>query len=92
MENQLYICDCHSSDHQMIWRKSPEEEEKIIYVNIYLKKYPFWERLKYGIKYILGYQCRYGAFDEILLSKEHVENLKKAIDYLEDKQNECLEL
>jgi hypothetical protein len=83
MEKQLYICECQSADHIMIWRKSPDEEEKIIYVDIHLKKSPFWGRLKYGIKYIFGFQCRYGAFDEILLSKEHVENLKNAVKYLE---------
>lgn len=85
---EVIICACHSVDHQMIFR--PDEEETIqgpyrsIYVSIHLLKRPFWERVKYGFKYIFGYQCRYGAFDEMILdTKDNKDKFKEAVEFLE---------
>lgn len=42
----------------------------------------FWQRVKYGIKYIFGYKCRYGAFDEFIFNPEDAPKLQKLVDYL----------
>jgi hypothetical protein len=52
------------------------------YVHIHLTKKPFWERVKYGFKYIFGYQSRYGAFDEFIFNPEDADKLQKVVDYL----------
>ena len=44
-------------------------------MDIHLAKRSFLERLIYGIKYIFGYQCKYGAFDEFIFKKEHSKQL-----------------
>lgn len=77
----ILICDCHSTEHQLIIREDIEEEGyKEAYVSIYLREKSFFNRLKLGIKYIFGYKSKYGAFDEILLSKNNTKQLKEMLD------------
>lgn len=78
---ELFLCECNSPEHQFIvsyW----DEDEGEVYIAIHLNKKPFWKRLKYAIKYIFGYQCKYGAFDEIILNLDDAERLQKVVDYL----------
>ena len=57
MENNkdIVICECNSTDHQMIFLYSDDETDGIkypmCYVHVHLNKRPFWSRLKYGFKY-----------------------------------------
>lgn len=80
-KQKLFICECSSREHQIIIEH--EEEDNILYVNIHLTKPSFWRRMKIGLKYIFGYQCKYGAFEEVILSKEHLPDLKELINKLE---------
>ena len=52
------------------------------YVHIHLNKGTFWERLKYGIKYIFGHQSRYGAFDEFIFNPEDSPKLQNLVNHL----------
>ena len=88
MNRQLYLCSCYSPDHQMIFTPGDPDEERIIYVHVHLVKKPFWQRLKYGIRYIFGYRCRYGAFDEMILGPEHSKQLRDASIYLNPEEYE----
>ena len=56
-----------------------------VYATIHLRKKSFWTRLKYGIKYIFGYQCRYGAFDEFIFSPKDAGKLQKVVGFLKRK-------
>jgi hypothetical protein len=53
-----------------------------VYATIHLCKKSFWTRLKYGIKYIFGYQCKYGAFDEFIFNPADAYMLKRVYDFL----------
>ena len=79
---ELFLCECHSPEHQFIVRYWDEDDAKEVYVDIHLTKAPFWQRVWYAIKYILGYQCKYGAFDEIILNPDDAERLQKVVNYL----------
>jgi hypothetical protein len=57
-------------------------KDPIVYIHTHLNKRPFWQRLKYGIKYIFGYQCRYGAFDEFIINPKDIDKIKDIIHYL----------
>jgi hypothetical protein len=89
---EVLICDCHSSDHQILLMYSEDEYSTgetfpMCYAHIHLNRRPFWERVKYGIKYIFGYKCRYGAFDEFMFNPDDVEKLEKLVKYLKNEQN-----
>jgi hypothetical protein len=83
MKQQLYLCSCHSPEHQMIFVPTDPDEERTIFVRVNLVKKPFWYRLKHGIKYIFGYQSQYGAFDEMILGPEHSKQLLETSIYLD---------
>ena len=80
LDKELVICDCGSTEHQMIfiW----DEIHSEVYMEVHLAKKPFWQRVKFGIKYIFGYHCKYGHWDEIVLNKEHIPQFEKIINYL----------
>lgn len=88
----ILVCDCHSTEHQIVLHYSEDEYDDgkvypMCYAHIHLNKRPFWERVKYGIKYIFGYQCRYGAFDEFIFNPKDSEKLEKLVKYLKNEQN-----
>ena len=92
---ELLICECHSTDHQIIllheYDEEKDENDNIIkkfpmcYVQIHLNNFnTFWQRVKYGIKYIFGYKCRYGAFDDFIFNPEDAPKLQKLVDHLNE--------
>lgn len=83
----IFICECHSTEHQMVVSYSEDESPNgvkypMVYIHTHLNKRRFWQRLKYGIKYIFGYKCMYGAFDEFIVNPTDVDKLKDIIKYL----------
>lgn len=67
MENsEILTCECHSSEHQIIITYC--NEDNIYYAHIHLTNTNFWSRLIGGIKYIFGYKCKYGNWDEFIFS------------------------
>lgn len=80
---EIFICECHSTDHQMIMLYSEDDGYPMVsYSHVHLNKRPFWERLKYGIKYIFGRKSRYGAFDEFIFNPDDAERLQEVVNYL----------
>lgn len=89
----ILICECHSTDHQIILLHEYEEEidengiKKIYpmcYAHINLNKTTFWRRIKYGIRYIFGYRCRYGAFDEFIFNPNDADKLQILVNHLKE--------
>ena len=84
-DKDIIICGCHSTEHQRIILYSEDDGFPMVYSHIHLNQRPFWGRLKYGIKYIFGYKCRYGAFDEFIFSPDDAHKLKTVAKYLDIK-------
>lgn len=77
---ELILCNCGDPEHQVI----VTSDEGYAFMEIHLVHYEsFWTRLRYALKYILGYKCKYGAFDEIILRKEDAPKFRKIANYLE---------
>lgn len=70
---QIFVCDCSSREHQIVFEY--DFDDNLIYAHIHLTQYGFWKRLKMGIKYIFGYKCRYGHWDEFIWRVEHADKL-----------------
>lgn len=86
-KKDIFICDCHSTEHQVVVYYENDEHDDgmtypMCYFHIHLKHLPFWERVKYGLKYIFGRKCRYGAFDEFIINPEDAEKLQEIVNYL----------
>lgn len=79
---EVMICSCSSLEHQMVIRGYVDEEE--LYVNFHLYTYDnFFKRLWHGLKYAFGYKSRFGAWDSIVLTREHLPQMKKIVEHLE---------
>lgn len=76
MENnkrEILVCECHSLDHQFaIWY---DDDSKELYIEPHLASKPWWKRIQYSIKYILGYKSRFGSFDEIIINPDDADKL-----------------
>jgi len=45
-------------------------------MDVFLNDWPgFWKRCWYAIKYVFGYKCKYGHFDNVLLKVEDADNM-----------------
>jgi hypothetical protein len=53
-----------------------------VYINTHLTKRPFWQRVAYGLRYIFGRQCRYGAFDEFIINSDDAPKFEKIVEFL----------
>lgn len=83
MEQELFVCDCGDISHQFVvsWYPDDEDWNDLLYVQIHLNQsHNFWKRLWHGIKYVLGFKCCFGAFDEILVNKHDAMHLRNSID------------
>lgn len=79
--NELFICQCSNTEHQLIFSYFPNEKD--VYVSVHLTPdYSIWRRIKMAIKYIFGYKCKYGHFDEFIFNKNDADKLQKVVNYL----------
>lgn len=78
---EILICDCNSSEHQLIAYKDFKEET--VYLSMFLANRTFLKRIIPALKYIFGYKCKFGHFEEIILTERHKDqlfNLWSAVD------------
>ena len=81
MKNNLFICECGSMEHQFIVSFDQDKDwNKYVYVHIHLNNGSFFRRLKNAVKYLFGYKCKYGCFDEVLLDKPQTKKLNDILD------------
>ena len=84
-QRETLICQCNSIEHQIYFNWVEYENLELkgeVYMEIHLSKLSFWDRLKHGIKYIFGYRCMFGDFDEVILKKEDVHKIEKIVEFL----------
>lgn len=68
-------CECTSPEHTL--RIARDEDHT--YITFFLEGGPWWRRLTNAVKYLFGYKCRYGHFDEIVLGEDKVRELVEAL-------------
>jgi len=78
LQKEILRCSCHSKEHELEFAY----DDEFFYCFIHLATLPFWERVKNGIKYIFGYRCTYGDFDEMIFEEQQLSKLSQIIhDY-----------
>ncbi len=87
MKPEIMICQCSSTEHQVVYWV--DEEDSQVYVSVFLSPLPLIERIGAAIKYIFGYKCRYGHWEEFVLGEEHREDLVKIAESLKPKVSDC---
>lgn len=86
-----FICECYSPEHTLRFLYI-EEEPKEIFATIHLgNNNNFFKRVWYGLKYIFGYQCRYGHFDEFCIRPEDARQMIFFLEEFEKKREKTKE-
>ncbi len=80
VETKVFICDCHSPEHQIVVSYFPDDpKDQLMYLQPRLNHYMgFWKRLWTGLGYIFG--KKEACYDEVILNKEQMVELRDAID------------
>lgn len=85
MKDEILICDCSSAEHQMVLRFDDDKDlDRMVYVEIHLVPLVWYKRLWMGIKYIFGYKCCYGNFEEMILSPKHARQVYDLYRFLNE--------
>ncbi len=77
---ELLICSCNSAEHQIVIHK--DSEDKLLYLHIHLTNRSFFKRLLTAMKYVFGYHCKFGHWEEVILSQDHADQIQKMADFL----------
>lgn len=80
-ETHHVICECHSPDHVLQFSHMEDMDgDEICWTQVQLHQYrSFWKRLAVAVKYLFGYECRYGHWDCTSINVEQGKSLR---DYL----------
>lgn len=84
MKNELFICDCNNIEHQLVFSCDPfdDKEDLMVFVNVHLIPNVWYKRIWNAIKYIFGYRCMYGYFDEFVFKSEDADRLQEVVNIL----------
>ena len=70
----------------MILRFDEDEDlGRQVFVEIHLVPLRWYKRLWLGLKYIFGYKCCYGNFEEMVLSSKHARKIYNLYRFLRPK-------
>jgi hypothetical protein len=79
MERKIFVCECHSLEHQVTFWYDEEEDSLFTEVHLITHK-NFFKRVLVGIKYMFGYKSRFGQWDEFMFKPEDVIKLKEYVN------------
>ncbi len=90
-KDELFICNCSSEDHQLIfriWDFSKDENVDVeLSVSVCLNdNCSFLMRIWNSIKYIFGHRCNYGHFQSADIKLEDLPRLRAVLDEFERKR------
>jgi hypothetical protein len=83
MNTEYYDCVCKSADHtiRFVYFEEDKGEDAEIYLEVQLAHAKKWyQRVWKALKYIFGYECRYGHWDVWLLDPKDVDRLISMLD------------
>jgi len=81
-----FECRCGMEEHTLrftmdLGKKGLQDDGAAIYAEIHLTQWRrWWQRAWTGLKYIMGYRCRYGHFACWIMQDEDVERLRNMCD------------
>lgn len=82
---EYFECKCYSQEHLLRFEYYIDDlenrQEDGIHVSVLLSAPGFWNRLWSAIRFVFGYECRYGHWDGIHLRKQDGERLRTMIDH-----------
>jgi hypothetical protein len=85
-ETEIFVCDCHSFEHQVKFMHDTEDNELYLYVHLNNQE-GFWKRLVTGIKYAFGYSSSFGEWDQFIFQEKDEAKLREFLNEIKRKQD-----
>jgi hypothetical protein len=73
MTADFLVCACYSDEHTL--RFTYDLETNDFWTSVYLNPKPWYKRVWVALKYVFGYQCKYGAWDCFLLNPQDADRM-----------------
>jgi len=77
-------CACHSAEHNLQLAYYDDADDWELFVSVHLVSRGLLSRLWTAIRYVFGYRCRYGEWEELLIgtrdAREVIEFLQAYLD------------
>ena len=87
LERHYFECDCGAPEHMMKFLFIKDEKPPMLFAYFFLNNPDnIFKRIWVAIKYVLGYKCKYGHFDEWILGRDDADRL---IGLLENYKEYC---
>jgi hypothetical protein len=80
METKYFECTCHSTDHTFKFTYDPEDGDLYLETQLCRKAKNIFQRIWASLKYIFGYQCKYGHWDCTLIEEETAKEMIKVLE------------
>lgn len=91
MKDDIIICECGSAEHQLVLHFDDDKDlGRQIFVEVHLVPLVWYKRLWQGLKYIFGYKCCYGNFEEIILTSKHLKKLRQMCRFLSNSDRQLI--
>lgn len=76
MKTEYYDCVCSSADHTIRFCYLEDDKDNEIWLEVQLAHNKTWyQRVWKSLKYIFGFECRYGHWDVWLLNPADIDRL-----------------
>ena len=80
---EFFECACGGDEHTL--RFIVDTKDKELYASVYLNNYrSIWQRVWVAVKYVFGYKCKYGHWDNWILNPEDAVRLKQMLERMEE--------
>ncbi len=90
MSTEFFECQCRSDEHTLkfiLEQYSDDSNDLEIYTSVFLYEGSWWQRLWIAVKYVFGYKCRYGHWDNFIMRHEDVDRMLKLCQQYKDIRN-----
>ena len=86
--DELFICTCNDTEHQIIMSYFKDTEFPYVYCSIHLvPERNILKRIRNAVRYIFGHRCAYGDFEEFIFKPEDAGRIQSIVDYLRKIEN-----
>ena len=81
MKKHYIDCDCQDFDHLLrIAYFDDKDIHNELYIEVHLRQKSFLKRLWLGLKYVFGFRSSFGDFDEFVMTRKKVLEIKKVLE------------
>lgn len=90
-EHSIIInCDCYYPEHGLRMTYFDDDDDYGLIIEVHLTTYKnFFKRIWVALRYVFGYRCRYGEWDEVIVQPESAQEIAQFLTKYADSKGDC---